>query len=99
MGLIQVSASQLRAKASELRNLNAQFKAQVGNLEGQEQNLIGMWEGEARDTFHTAFNNDKIQMDNFNTLIEQFCVALENIATRYEAAESANVSTAATRNY
>lgn len=99
MALIQVSAAELKAKAAELRNLNAQFKSQVGNLESQEQNLVGMWEGEARDAFHTAFNNDKTQMDNFYNLIEQYCVALENIAVQYERAEAQNVSTAATRTY
>lgn len=99
MGLIQVSAAELKAKAVELRNLNAQFKTQVGNLESQEQTLVGMWEGEARDAFNTAFNNDKVQMDNFYNLIEQYCVALENIAAKYQMAEAQNVSTAAARTY
>lgn len=99
MGLIQVSASELKVKAGELRNLNSQFKTQVGNLESQEQALIGMWEGEARDAFNVAFNNDKTQMDNFHNLIEQYCVALENIAAKYEMAESQNLSTASTRTY
>lgn len=99
MALIQVSAAELKAKAAELRNLNGQFKSQVGNLESQEQNLISMWEGEARDAFNTAFNNDKVQMDNFHNLIEQYCVALENIAVQYERAEAQNVSTAAARTY
>lgn len=99
MGLIQVSAAELKAKAGELRNLNSQFKTQVGNLESQEQTLVGMWEGEARDAFNNAFNNDKAQMDNFYNLIEQYCVALENIAAKYDMAEAQNVSTAATRTY
>lgn len=99
MGLIQVSASELKVKAGELRNLNSQFKTQVGNLESQEQALIGMWEGEARDAFNVAFNNDKTQMDNFHNLIEQYCVALENIAAKYEMVESQNLSTASTRTY
>lgn len=99
MGLIQVSAAELKAKAGELRNLNSQFKTQVGNLESQEQSLVSMWEGEARDAFNNAFNNDKAQMNNFYNLIEQYCVALENIAAKYEMAESQNVSTAAARTY
>ncbi len=99
MGLIQVSASELKVKAGELRNLNSQFKTQVGNLESQEQALIGMWEGEARDAFNVAFNNDKTQMDNFHNLIEQYCVALENIAAKYEMAEAQNLSTASRRTY
>ncbi len=99
MAAFQVTASELRTKAGELRDMNAQFKTQVGNLETQEQSLAGMWEGEAQKAFRTAFNNDKVQMDNFYNLIEQYCAALENIATKYEQTEMQNVNTASTRNY
>jgi len=99
MAAFQVTAKELRTKAGELRDMNAQFKTQVGNLETQEQSLGSMWEGDAKKAFHTAFNNDKVQMDNFYNLIEQYCAALENIATKYEMAEAQNVSTASARNY
>lgn len=99
MAAFQVTSSELRTKASELRELNSQFKTQVGNLESQEGSLITMWEGEARNAFDTAFKNDKTQMDNFYNLIEQYCVALENIAAKYDMAEAQNVSTAQARTY
>lgn len=99
MAAFQVTSSQLKAKASELRELNGQFKTQVGNLESQEGSLLTMWEGNARNTFDTAFKNDKAQMDNFYNLIEQYCVALENIAAKYDMAEAQNVSTASARSY
>lgn len=99
MAAFQVTSSELKAKAGELRDLNGQFKTQVGNLESQEGSLINMWEGVARNTFDAAFKNDKTQMDNFYNLIEQYCVALENIAAKYDLAESQNVSTASTRTY
>ena len=99
MAAFQVTSSELKAKANELRDLNAQFKTQAGNLETQEGSLVSMWEGEARNAFDTAFKNDKAQMDNFYNLIEQYCVALENIAAKYDLAESQNVSTASTRSY
>ncbi len=99
MAAFTVTSSELKAKANELRNLNAQFKTQVGNLESQEGNLVTMWEGEARNAFDTAFKNDKGQMDNFYNLIEQYCVALENIATKYDMAEAQNVATAQARTY
>ncbi len=99
MAAFQVTAKELRTKAGELRDMNAQFKTQVGNLETQEQSLGSMWEGDAKKAFHAAFSNDKVQMDNFYNLIEQYCVALENIATKYEMAEAQNVSTASARNY
>ena len=99
MAAFQVTSSELKTKAEELRGLNGQFKSQVGNLETQEGSLVNMWEGEARDAFDTAFKHDKEQMDKFYELIEQYCAALENIAAKYEQAESQNVSTATTRSY
>ena len=99
MAAFQVTASELKKKAGELRDLNGRFDAQVKDLESKEISLGTMWEGEANKAFHTAFTNDKAQMDNFKNLIEQYCVALENIATQYEMAEAKNVSTASARNY
>ena len=63
MAQIQVTASELKAKAGELRELNNKFKSSTGNLESQEGELVGMWEGEARNAFdeyiekiHTLLN-------------------------------------------
>lgn len=99
MAAFQVTASELRTKAENLRSTNSQFKTQVGNLENQEKSLASMWEGDAKTAFHTAFNNDKVQMDNFYNLIEQYCAALENIAAQYEKTEMMNTDTASTRAY
>lgn len=99
MAAFQVTLSELRAKTNELRELNAQFKTQTGNLETQEASLVSMWEGEARNAFDNAFKNDKTQMDNFYNLIEQYCVALDNIASKYATAEGQNVAIAQTRTY
>ena len=99
MAAFQVTASELKTRAGELRDLNSQFKTQVSNLESQEQSLSSMWEGEANKAFHTAFSNDKAQMENFYNLIEQYVASLENIASQYELAEARNASTASTRSY
>lgn len=99
MAMMRVTAAQLRAKAEELANLNNTLKTNVSELEGCEQNLTTMWEGQAKDAFHQAFSNDKIQMTNFSTLIEKYVYTLQNIAAKYEQAESINTETAATRKY
>ncbi|MBP5280932.1 MAG: WXG100 family type VII secretion target [Lachnospiraceae bacterium] len=99
MGVIRVSANELKAKANDLTTLNASLKTNVNDLEATEQNLASMWEGEARDAFHQAFNNDKIQMTNFTTLIDKFVQSLLAIAAKYEQAENVNIATASTRNY
>lgn len=99
MASFTVTAKELQAKAEELRNLNQQFKSEVSNLESVEGALSGMWEGEARDAFHNAFNSDKTQMDNFYNAIELYAARLQEAASKYMQAEAANVEIANTRNY
>jgi len=99
MAFFQVTSRELRNKAENLRGLNGQFRAKCNELDSQEQELCSMWEGEAKNAFDKAFKSDEAQMDNFYNLIEQYCVALENIATKYDQAEMMNTSTAQTRSY
>ena len=99
MALIRVTAAQLKAKADELTGLNRTLRDNVSELESCEQNLAGMWDGQAKDAFHLAFNKDKIQMSNFSTLIDKYVVTLLSIAATYENAEGINTETASTRVY
>ena len=94
-----VSINDLKVKVDTLRQLNAQFKSQVGELEATESNLNGMWEGEAKDTFHNAFTSDKTQMNNFYNAVEVYAQRLESIAARYAQAEANNVEIASERTY
>lgn len=99
MAEIRVTPAEVRRKAEELRGLNNQFHSKVDELIGCEQNLTRMWEGDAKEAFNTAFNNDRIHWDNFRLLIENYATALDNIATEYENKEALNVSIASERNY
>ncbi len=92
-----VTSQQLRDKAAELRNQNNNLKSQIENLRSQESSLNSMWEGEARQAFKNAFDQDIAKMLEFIKAIEAFIVALINIAEEYEKAENKNISTASTR--
>lgn len=99
MGEILVTANEIKSKAGELRDYNGKFKTEVGLLDSQENTLVGMWEGEARNKFDEVFKRDKGQFDEFYNLIEQYCQALETIAMKYEQAEQTNYETASQRTY
>ena len=88
-----------QSTADQLRQYDSQFKSQVDNLETHELNLSSMWEGQAKDAFHNAFNNDKEYMNQFYVLIEKYCQALEQIARSYEEAEARNTDTATKRSF
>lgn len=87
MSEFTVIPAELIRKAEELRTLNAQFKTKVEELSSLEVNLSSMWEGEARDLFRTIFTADKSQWENYATLIEQYCAALEKIGNAYGGGE------------
>ncbi|SDZ96709.1 WXG100 family type VII secretion target [Oribacterium sp. KHPX15] len=97
MSMFRVNASTLRSQAEQLSTLNESFKTQISNLNDKENALSNMWEGEARNAFHNAFQADKAQFDVFYQGIKNFITTLENDAAEYEKAEAQNLSTAQTR--
>ena len=98
MSQFQVTASELTRQAETLTQLNQNLQSQITVLENTEASLITMWEGEAKNAFHNAFQSDKAKMQNFKTAIDQYVAALQNIAAKYAQAEATNVSTASIRN-
>lgn len=94
MAEFTVTSNQVRAKEGELQTLNASYKTKVDELEQIVNGLAAMWEGDAHDAFHSAFEKDKVQLWNFYNAIEKYCSTLLEIAQNYEKAEAANVATA-----
>ncbi len=99
MSSITVTPAQLKSAATQLEGLNAQFKSAVSALEGHEQSVCSMWEGDAKQAFHGAFTRDKGNMELFYNNIQKFIAALNSAAIKYEQAEQANTNTATTRSY
>ena len=99
MSAFTVTASELRKKAQDLTDLNAKLKNEIGTLEGYEQQLASMWEGQAQAAFRNSFNNDKTQMNAFSGAIDQYVSSLLTIAAKYEAAEQKSEEIASTRSY
>ncbi|MCD7746714.1 MAG: WXG100 family type VII secretion target [Lachnospiraceae bacterium] len=99
MAEFMVTASQLREKKETLTQLNQSLQTQITMLVQAESTVTSMWEGEAKTAFHNAFTQDKAQMDNFKSAIDQYVTALETIIQAYETAETTNVNTATTRTY
>lgn len=99
MSFYQVTSSELRNRAEEMRNLNSRFKSEEETLRGSEESLKAMWEGEANEAFHSAFVHDASSMDMFYEAVEQYIAALLVIAERYEIAERKNAELARNRAY
>jgi len=87
MSFFEVTSSEVKARANTLRELNQQYKGKFNELEGMEQSLCSMWEGEAKTAFHREFLKDKGKVEIFVSLIDKYAATLEEIAIRYEEAE------------
>lgn len=91
MAGFMVNAAQLKTKAEELKALAEKYKESVQKLVEEEEALRGMWEGDASNTFHDVFSQDKIQMDNFRSAVLLYTVKLNSAAERYILTESKNI--------
>lgn len=96
---IQVTTATLKAKQSELKNLNKKFNTQLDKMDTTEKELTSMWEGDASKTFHKSYTTDTKKMQQLYKAVEQYCTALTTIINQYEKSESKNVSIATKRTY
>ena len=99
MAEFNVSLNELVNKANQLNELNQTFKGQVNTMTDIENGLNGMWEGEARNTFHNAFVQDANQMIEFCKAVTIYVETLINTADKYQEAELRNVEIGKTRSY
>lgn len=99
MALIRVSATELKNRAEQLNQANSNLKAKVEEFESAAQALANQWQGEARDAFVAAYSQDKVQMNNFINVINEYYQKLIATADLYDRAEQKNVDIATTRNY
>ncbi|MCI6652985.1 MAG: WXG100 family type VII secretion target [Ruminococcus sp.] len=99
MAEFKVTTSDLRAKATKLEELNGRFKSAVTALVNSEIKLNAMWDGEANDEFHTAFETDKAKMEKIYNLTQKYIDALKQIAQNYDTVERKNICTAKKRSY
>lgn len=95
MAEIKVTPRELRNKADQLEQFNRQFRNEVKKMEGYESQLSGMWDGDAKQAFRKAFNDDKIKMERFALNIDKYIMALREDAQKYEEAEqkATNIAT------
>lgn len=97
MSFFQVTSSELKHRAEELRNLNQRFANEEEALSNYHNALNSMWEGETKEAFSREFIQDRAKMDLFKNAINQYIEALLVIASRYDEAESRNIAVAGAR--
>ena len=98
-GSFQVTPKTLHTKADSLRNQNKSLRDKIQDLRTQANGLDQLWEGDAHNAFKTQFVKDMTKMDEFCALIDSYANTLDNIAIKYENAESNSTTIASSKSY
>lgn len=87
----RVQISGLNSGVTELVTLNQQFSNVMKQLRESIATLSTQWEGEAKDKYNTAMNQDIEMMMKFYELMQRYIEALAEISKKYSSTEQANV--------
>ena len=82
------TASQFSAAGNKVNSTTQQMTSTVKSLTGQ------IWTGEANTAYTTKFNGLSDDIAKMNKMIQEHVQDLQTIAKNYQAAETANTSTA-----
>lgn len=97
MAEIKVTTQKLRDVSTELQAKKDDITRRLDSLSELEQRLGSMWEGPAKDSFRTAFNQTHENCKTFLEAVKAFVVKLDETATKYENNEARATEAAAKR--
>lgn len=75
----------------ELTADNETLAGRIEQLRQLQSELTGIWEGEAEQVFQSAMTNDISALESYHALVQQYCLALQEIATEYAETELDNL--------
>jgi WXG100 family type VII secretion target len=87
----RVQISGLNSGVTELVTLNQQFTNVMKQLQESVATLSAQWEGEAKEKYNTAMNQDVEMMLKFSELMQRYIEALADISKNYSNTEQTNV--------
>ena len=94
MAEFQVTSNEVQSKSLELQNLAKQMRSKIDEMDQIEQNLAGMWEGDAHEAFRSNYTQSKQKMMTFVNALEKYFLTLNDIAVTYHNSENKNIQTA-----
>lgn len=94
MADFRVSVEQLKAKAEEIKALAEKVAQALESVQSSGNNLSGMWEGDAHDTFDSYLKMTIAKLETYKGALDQYYNALLQIAASYAKAEQQNTSMA-----
>ena len=87
----RVNPADMARILNELNADNEKLAGKIEQLRQLQSQLTGIWEGEADRAFQTTMTNDISTLESYHELMQQFCLALQDIGTMYVDTEFDNL--------
>ncbi len=89
-GILKVTPEKLISTASEFSSTGSSINSITTEMMSIVNGLKSTWQGDAATTYSTKFNQLQDDMDRMHRMIQEHVTDLNEMATKYQAAESAN---------
>ena len=90
-GIYAVNWGQQQEAASMVSSAVSTMDAQLADLNGQVNNLIGTWDSEAREAYLARQQQWNSASENIKAALQQFVTGLNSAADTSSSTESTNV--------
>ena len=97
MAINKVNTQGMRTAAGDIEQMASEYTQQVTMLYSVGQELDGMWDGDASDTFKAQLGQDQPRFEALNTVVRQYVEALRSHADTYDRNEQEAVNTLKTK--
>lgn len=81
---IHVEFQQLRDKAQEIRVINGDLKQLLIDIQNKIKGLEADYTSDASDTIRAKIDKESRRINDYDQVIESYCVFMERTAERYE---------------
>ncbi|MCD8361606.1 MAG: WXG100 family type VII secretion target [Lachnospiraceae bacterium] len=99
MSMFRVTASEMQSTITKLQSKNQDFLTKVQELNKVQQELSGMWTGDANTAFNNSYTANSARWTEFYNEINQYIEALSSALNTYITAEEENRETASKQSY
>lgn len=89
-GILKVTPEKLNEGASNFSNSGKTVSSLTSEMMNTVKNLSNVWEGEASAAYVNKFSQLQDDIDRMNRMIQEHVTDLNDMATAYKEAESAN---------
>jgi WXG100 family type VII secretion target len=91
---IKVDPATMSSLGKETVGESENLKSQIDSLKGNENNLMGIWKGDAAKTFDETVTSQMSNLELFKELIEELGTKINTGATTFDENEQQNVADA-----